>query len=168
MKIENILLLTALGPPGGGKTSITPRIVRHFNMMNTNELDSKTVSNIFTTITKHFLKRFSADVTETIPSIVEAVIKVYNEIKANLLPTPKKSHYTFNLRDISKVFQGICSASSKFCTNKDIFARLWMHEIQRVFGDRLTCNEDRKYLKDLSFSQFATFGVEVDEEAKRR
>ena len=36
MKIENILILTALGPPGGGKTTITPRIVRHFNMMNTN------------------------------------------------------------------------------------------------------------------------------------
>ena len=78
MKIENILILTALGPPGGGKTSITPRIVRHFNMMNTNELDSKTISSIFTTVTKHFLKRFSEEVTEIIPSIVEAVIKVYN------------------------------------------------------------------------------------------
>ena len=78
MKIENILILTALGPPGGGKTTITPRIVRHFNMMNTNELDSKTVSHIFSSITKHFLKRFSEDVTEIIPSVVEAVIKVYN------------------------------------------------------------------------------------------
>lgn len=64
-----------------------------------------------------------------IPSVVEAVIKVYTEIKTNLLPTPNKSHYTFNLRDISKVFQGICSVSSKYCTSREGFARLWMHEI---------------------------------------
>lgn len=36
MRIENILILTALGPPGGGRTSITPRLIRHFNMMNSN------------------------------------------------------------------------------------------------------------------------------------
>lgn len=127
MRIENILLLTALGPPGGGRTQITPRVVRHFNMMNNNELDSKTVANIFTTILSHFLRRFPEEVGNLIPSVVEAVIRVYNEIKANLLPTPNKSHYTFNLRDISKVFQGICSVSSKFCTVKETFGRLWMH-----------------------------------------
>jgi len=70
MRIENILLLTALGPPGGGKTQITPRIVRHFNMMNNNELDSKTVGFIFTTILKNFLKRFPEEVTELIPAVV--------------------------------------------------------------------------------------------------
>jgi dynein heavy chain, axonemal len=167
MRIENILILTALGPPGGGRTQITPRIVRHFNMMNTNELDSKTISHIFSTILKHFLKRFPEDVKGLIPAVVDGVIKVYNEIKINLLPTPKKSHYTFNLRDISKVFQGICSASSKYVTAKDTFARLWMHEIERVFGDRLTCNEDRNYLRKLSFEQFPTFDVEVDEESSQ-
>jgi len=59
MKIESILILTALGPPGGGRTHITPRIVRHFNMMNNSELDSKTIGQIFNTILKHFLRKFS-------------------------------------------------------------------------------------------------------------
>jgi dynein heavy chain len=65
------------------------------------------------------------------------VIVIYDQIKVNLLPTPKKSHYTFNLRDISKVFQGLCNASLKFCNNKQTIVKLWYHEIFRVFGDRL-------------------------------
>ena len=39
--------------------------------------------------------------------VVAATIEVYNSISAELLPTPSKFHYTFNLRDISKVFQGL-------------------------------------------------------------
>ena len=38
--------------------------------------------------------------------IVSSTIQVYNTIKSSkeLLPTPAKSHYIYNLRDISKVF----------------------------------------------------------------
>lgn len=42
--------------------------------------------------------------------LTEMTIVVYNTISAQLLPTPAKSHYTFNLRDLSKVFQGILMA----------------------------------------------------------
>ena len=41
------------------------------------------------------------------PIIVTACIQVYRTICSSLLPTPAKSHYTFNLRDLSKVFQGM-------------------------------------------------------------
>lgn len=37
--------------------------------------------------------------------MVAATLDIYNTIADNLLPTPAKSHYTFNLRDLSKVFQ---------------------------------------------------------------
>lgn len=37
-------------------------------------------------------------------SIVSATLDVYQRVMAQLLPTPTKSHYTFNLRDIRFVF----------------------------------------------------------------
>jgi hypothetical protein len=36
---------------------------------------------------------------------VGATLDVYESVQKHLLPTPTKSHYTFNLRDVSKVFQ---------------------------------------------------------------
>ncbi len=40
-------------------------------------------------------------------NLVDVCMNVYQTIITELLPTPAKSHYTFNLRDLSKVFQGI-------------------------------------------------------------
>jgi hypothetical protein len=49
------------------------------------------------------------------PQLVRATTSVYNAIRADLLPTPSKSHYTYNLRDVARVGQpgnrgpgGIC------------------------------------------------------------
>jgi len=61
-------------------------------------------------------------------------------------PTPSKSHYTFNLRDISKIFQGIVSANVKLTTEPADVLRIWFHENTRVIGDRLINNTDRDFL----------------------
>lgn len=68
---------------------------------------------------KSALSLFLSHLTEKIPEIlplneplVNATIRVYSTITSSLLPTPAKSHYTFNLRDLSKVFQGILMAEA--------------------------------------------------------
>lgn len=44
--------------------------------------------------------------------VVHATLKVFALTCKEMLPIPSKSHYTFNLRDLSKVFQGILMANA--------------------------------------------------------
>jgi len=39
MKLEDLIILSAMGEPGGGRTFITARIIRHFNILTYTELD---------------------------------------------------------------------------------------------------------------------------------
>jgi len=48
----------------------------------------------------------------------------------------------FNLRDISKVFQGVCNGKPQVISEPNIFVRLWIHEMNRVFRDRLLDKKD--------------------------
>ena len=43
MTLEDIIVLSAMGPPGGGRSFITNRVIRHFNILGYTELEQKIV-----------------------------------------------------------------------------------------------------------------------------
>jgi dynein heavy chain len=92
---------------------------------------------------------FAGPVKQLSANVVLATISVYNTITSKLLPTPAKSHYTFNLRDLSKVFQGVLLGDPAFVKDKESFIRIWAHECLRVFHDRLIDDQDRNWFKEL-------------------
>lgn len=149
MKLEDVIILSAMGPPGAGRTSITNRIIRHFNIIGYTELNDSTINHIFITLVDNFFKRYNDSVKELNQTLVDSVLFTYNSVKRDLLPTPSKSHYTFNMRDIWKVFQGICSGHPKYTGDTTTMVKLWYHENMRVFYDRLTTEADRTYLNNL-------------------
>eukprot|EP01029_Cantina_marsupialis_P005823 TRINITY_DN1630_c1_g5_i3.p1 TRINITY_DN1630_c1_g5~~TRINITY_DN1630_c1_g5_i3.p1 ORF type:complete len:1943 (+),score=485.57 TRINITY_DN1630_c1_g5_i3:173-6001(+) len=108
------------------------------------------MNHIFSSILGGFLKEgFLPEMVSMTDSIVKATIDIYSRISAELLPTPARSHYTFNLRDVSKVFQGILMITPGKCSTKDDLIKLWVHENLRVFHDRLINVEDKQWFKDL-------------------
>jgi len=162
MHLEDLLVLGSMGPPGGGRTFISNRLIRHFNIVCYTDSSNETIVQIFGTLVQYFLGRFSEDVQKFSTKIAEVQVFLYQIVRAELLPTPTKSHYTFNMRDISKVFQGVCGANPKVQTTIfDIF-KLWFHENLRIFYDRLVNVEDRNYLVQLMIQYASKFELQED------
>jgi P-loop containing dynein motor region/AAA+ lid domain len=101
-----VQMIASMGPPGGGRNPVTPRLLRHFSTISFAELTDRSISRIFETIIgAHAAKYLAPPAAAAATAIVAATTSLYNSIRTTLLPTPSKSHYTFNLRDIAKVIQ---------------------------------------------------------------
>ena len=68
-----------------------------------------------------FFRGFSKDFDPCMEEVVLGTLDVYKESLANLLPTPAKCHYVFNLRDFSKVIQVRLILKVFFCCHNSIF-----------------------------------------------
>ena len=63
-----------------------------------------------------------------------------------LPPTPSKFHYIFNLRDLSRIFNGLVSTTPDRFQTAAQMARVWRNECLRVLYDRLIDIQDRKFI----------------------
>jgi len=59
MRIEDIIFISAMGPPGGGRSNVTQRMQRHFNFLTYTDLGAESVTMIFNKILKAFVAHFS-------------------------------------------------------------------------------------------------------------
>lgn len=143
--IINMVMGAACGPPGGGRNPLTPRFVRHFALLALPKPSQDTLFTIFDGILSGFLGEFASSVRPLGIKIVNACVDVYGRIAKELLPTPDKSHYVFNLRDLSKCVQGFLQADSATYNTEIQLLRLFYHETTRVFHDRLINAEDKTY-----------------------
>uniref|UniRef100_A0A8C0VQQ8 Dynein axonemal heavy chain 3 n=1 Tax=Cyanistes caeruleus TaxID=156563 RepID=A0A8C0VQQ8_CYACU len=129
ISIIDVLLVTAMGPPGGGRNDITGR---------------KYTCGRWLSITDwHFGKGFDASFLRLGKMMVQATSVLYKLAVDNFLPTPSKSHYVFNLRDFSRVIKGVLLCPHTHLQVSYKLIRLWVHEVYRVFYDRLVDEDDK-------------------------
>uniref|UniRef100_A0A4X2K3Y2 AAA+ ATPase domain-containing protein n=1 Tax=Vombatus ursinus TaxID=29139 RepID=A0A4X2K3Y2_VOMUR len=165
-EVHNCQYVACMNPLVGSFT-ISPRLQRHFSVFAYNfpSLDS------LTTIYSQMLSsRFQQQAFSTpflirgSPMLVQAAIGLHQTMILNFLPTAMKFHYTFNLRDLSNVFQGILFATPECLKAPLDLIRLWLHESSRVYGDKLIDKKDcdlfQKKLLETAHRYFEVSGTE--------
>ena len=112
--VIDLLFLSAMLHPGGGKNDIPNRAKRHFHVMNVTLPSAASINQIFGSMISAKFSPSDPDknaaVWEAASKLVEMTIDIWDKTKTKMLPTPAKFHYIFNLRDLSRVFQGIFTA----------------------------------------------------------
>ena len=141
----------ACTPPGGGNNPVDPRFMSLFSCINITFPSKTAIETIYTQIfVKHLESRdYPDEIKQEIPSrITKATIQLYDEIKIKLPRTPVKFHYIFNLRDLSRVYEGLSLSTLDKIQKKEDLVRLWRNECLRVFYDKLVTEDDRKFIND--------------------
>lgn len=153
--VKQMLLLGAMGPAGGGRQVVSSRTVARFNVINMSFPSEPTITRIFGTLLRQQLADFQPEIRELHKALTAGTIDMYAAVSQRMLPTPAKMHYLFNLRDISRVFQGLLRSSPEYHVTKPLQLRLWIHECFRVFSDRLTDARDCNWFKEEMNNQLA-------------
>ncbi|XP_060528447.1 dynein axonemal heavy chain 2 isoform X3 [Cylas formicarius] len=143
--IEKMHILAAMGPPGGGRNVISDRLQSRFNVVNMTFPDETTVERIYSGMLQQHLAAFDESVKLVGNAVTQTTIDLYQNVSLKMLPTPNKMHYLFNLRDISKVFQGLLRSHKDYQNDRASLLRLWIHECFRVFYDRLIDDSDQEW-----------------------
>lgn len=113
----------------------------------------------------HVSIRFPICVTELCNNIVQASIQLHHRCAQMFLPTAVKFHYIFNLRDLSNCFQGLLFSGNECLQSSTDLMRLWFHETQRVYGDKLIDEKDIESFSKLQLDILKKNVEEIDESA---
>jgi dynein heavy chain len=147
--LKDVQFVSAMGTPGGGRNDIDPRFSSLFAIFNITFPKKESLNRIYSSIIEGHTQAFSDEIRAVVPKITIMTLRLYEDILQHLLPTPSKFHYIFNLRDISRVYEGIYQTVPDNFTTANSFGRLWRNECLRVFCDRLVTDEDREYVNNL-------------------
>ena len=139
--IQNVQFVSCLNPTAGS-FYIDPRLQRSYATYAVQMPTASSLDTIFKSIITGHFETFSPEIQKSAHNYVNATIEIQSLVANTFFPTAIKFHYVFNLRDVGNIFEGILRSEPAHYPNNLLMARLWLHECERVFADRMITRED--------------------------
>ena len=132
-------------------------------MLAVNFPEQNSLFTIYSTfLNKHFSK-FKTTILELVAPIIKTGLTLHQLVVTNFRKTALNFHYEFNIRHLSNVFQGLLVAQPTQFQDPEKLVRLWVHESERIYGDRLVSADNINTFKaltaDLVKKSFARFNL---------
>lgn len=147
MTVMDLQFLAAMIHPGGGRNDIPNRLKRKFCIFNCTMPSDNSMDKIFSAIARGYFSfsRFDETIVYFVPKLIELTRILWQRTKTKMLPTPAKFHYVFNLRDLSRIWEGILKVRQPECETIETMLKLWRHECLRTIADRFISSSEKKW-----------------------
>ena len=163
-KILEDLLYVASQNPKAGSFNIDLRLQRHFSVLCPSKPEKDVICGIYEKILyNHFkdfrFKGYERDQEKGVSDLIDRLMIVSNDLlrlvlepsNKEFIANAQKFHYQWNLREIARVLSGVLRSSNSYYKDQISIFKLWYHECNRVFRDRMKFNEDM-----IKFDQLAS------------
>ncbi|XP_062480123.1 dynein axonemal heavy chain 10 isoform X3 [Pezoporus occidentalis] len=145
--LRDLGFIAAMGKAGGGRNEVDPRFISLFSVFNITFPSEQSLNLIYASILKGHTAVFNESVSSISDKITACTLELYKMIICDLPPTPSKFHYIFNLRDLSRVYNGLVLTTPERFQTVTQMVRVWRNECLRVFHDRLINEADKELVQ---------------------
>ncbi len=143
--------------PTAGSFQVNPRLQRWFSTFAVGLPGPTSLLTIYQTFLDGHLQYFDPDVKLQGSNIIKAAYGLHQQVAGLFRKTAANFHYEFNIRHLSNVFQGLLVSQPPQFKTAESFVQLWLHESERVYGDRLASPEDLAKYQGLAQAQAKRF-----------
>ena len=136
--------------PTAGSFHVADRVQRHFAVLACDIPSEAESKSVYLQILDGHLQGmdFASNIASHVEKIVDATIFLHKTVLDKFLPGAIKFMYIWNLRELANIVRGLCRAESGTVVDMNTMVRLWGHETDRVFADRLiNAEEGEKFRK---------------------
>ena len=147
-EIHSVQTVSCLNPTAGS-FFIDKRLQRSYCTFAVPLPGPENLEYVFNSILMSHYESFAPDIQKIGSKIVKSSIELQKSVADNFLPTAIKFHYIFNLRDIGNIFEGLLRSEPAHFSSALPMIRLWVHECERVFADRMVTEQDVKTYQEI-------------------
>merc|ERR1719428_551498 len=93
---------------------------------------------------------FKGPIKDSVSGVIKSALSLHSMVVSSFRKRAANFHYEFNIRHMSGVFNGLLQAKHTEFTDAEKLVLMWIHESERVYGDRLVSVSDLKKYRGLA------------------